>query len=76
MEIDWCTDCTQPNYASYYCHKYETNNFGFEIRKIIEIYFLGGSQGGDLGPSTELDSEAVAAAKVQIRRIITDWLAA
>ncbi|KAG4065090.1 hypothetical protein HA402_007487 [Bradysia odoriphaga] len=41
---------------------------------VSAIVIPRGSQGTDLGPSTDLDSDAVAAAKVQIREIITEFV--
>lgn len=38
------------------------------------IFETGASQGNDLGPSTDLDSEPVRAAKLRIREIITEWV--
>jgi len=38
------------------------------------IVILGASQGNDLGPSSDDDSEALAAAKLQIREIISEWI--
>lgn len=36
--------------------------------------FLGASQGNDLGPATEDDSEALATAKEEIKYIIYNWI--
>jgi len=54
-----------------------TRSIGVQVTHLESspvLVVIGASQGNDLGPSTDEDSETLAAAKLQVREIITGWL--